>query len=93
MSHFVYILECNDKTLYIGYTNDLERRIFTHNNLKTGAKYTKARRPVCLVYSEKFKTKVKAMKREYELKQMTREEKLDIIKQSISTKLKNKYEK
>jgi putative endonuclease len=78
MSHFVYILECADKTLYTGYTNDLEKRILAHNTLKTGAKYTKGRRPVKLLYSEKFKTKSEAMKREAELKKMERVEKLKI---------------
>jgi len=89
MSHFVYILKCKDKTLYIGYTNNLKKRVFAHNNFKTGAKYTKARRPVTLLYSEKFRTKSKAMKREYELKQMTRKEKFDIIKTGFSIKSKN----
>jgi putative endonuclease len=79
MKYYVYILECADKTLYTGYTNDIKKRVLAHNNLKTGARYTKARRPVILVYSEKFKTKTEAMKREYVLKQMTREEKLVLI--------------
>ncbi|MEI8123989.1 MAG: GIY-YIG nuclease family protein [bacterium] len=80
MNHFVYILKCKDKTFYTGYTNDLKKRVFTHNNLKTGARYTKARRPVVLVYSEKFRTKSKAMKRECEIKKMTRLQKISIIK-------------
>ena len=80
MVYFVYIIECKDKTLYTGSTNDLEKRVFAHNNLKTGAKYTKARRPVILKYFEKFKTKHKAMKRECEVKNLTRKEKLGLIK-------------
>lgn len=79
MQHFVYILECGDKTLYIGYTNDVEKRVLAHNTLKTGAKYTRARRPVKLKYLEKFDTKSLALKREALLKKMTRKQKLDII--------------
>ena len=78
--HFVYILKCSDGTLYTGFTNDLKKRVLSHNNLNTGAKYTKARRPVELVYSEKFKTKSRAMKREWEIKVMRRKEKLELIK-------------
>lgn len=79
MKYFVYILECRDKTLYIGYTNDLKKRILAHNNLKSGAKYTRGRRPVALVYSEKFKTKSESLKREIALKKMTRKKKLNLI--------------
>ncbi len=79
MKYFVYILLCKDKTFYTGYTNNLEKREFAHNTLSTGAKYTRGRRPVKLVYSEKFKTKSDAMKREVELKRMTREKKIAII--------------
>lgn len=80
MVYYVYILECKDKTLYTGSTNDLGKRVFMHNNSKTGAKYTKARRPVELIYSEKFRTKSKAMKRECAIKNLTRAEKLKLIK-------------
>lgn len=79
MNYLVYILECADKTLYIGSTNNIERRLHQHNNLKSGAKYTKARRPVCLVYSEKFATMSEARKRECVLKKLTRKEKLELI--------------
>lgn len=82
MPFFVYILECADKTLYTGYTNDLKKRILTHNNLKTGAKYTKARRPVVLKYSEEFQSRSEALKREWVIKKMTREEKLKILQQN-----------
>lgn len=78
--YYVYILECVDTTLYTGSTNDIEKRIETHNSGKTGAKYTKARRPVILVYSEKCKTKSEALKREWEIKKLSREEKLRLIK-------------
>jgi putative endonuclease len=77
--YFVYILECKDKTFYIGITNNLEKRIFAHNNLKSAAKYTKSRRPVVLKYFEKVKTKGIALKREFELKGLNREEKAKLI--------------
>ena len=76
--NYTYILKCNDDTLYTGWTNNLEKRIKDHNDGK-GAKYTKTRRPVELVYYEKFETKEEAMKREYAIKQLTREEKKTII--------------
>jgi putative endonuclease len=79
MKHYVYILLCADTTLYTGYTNDLDRRVLAHNTGKNGAKYTKARRPVRLVYSEAFKTKSKALKREWEIKKMGREGKKELI--------------
>ncbi|MDZ7671860.1 MAG: GIY-YIG nuclease family protein [Halanaerobiales bacterium] len=77
--HYVYIVRCSDDTLYTGYTNDLDRRIQMHNDGQ-GAKYTKGRRPVKLVYSEEFKSKSKAMKREYEIKQLKRTNKVILIK-------------
>jgi putative endonuclease len=80
---FVYILECNDTSLYTGITNNLKKRILAHNTLKTGAKYTKARRPVTLVYSEEYETKSKALKREAEIKKFTREQKLKLFSTSV----------
>ena len=74
MEHYAYILECADHTYYCGYTNNLENRIKTHNQGK-GAKYTKPRLPVVLVYYEVFKTKEEAMSREWHLKQLSHEEK------------------
>lgn len=79
MSYFVYILECADKSLYTGYTNDLTKRLKQHNDSKYGANYTKSRRPVILKYSEKFSTKSEALKREIEIKSWTRKQKLDLI--------------
>ncbi|MEN9604756.1 MAG: hypothetical protein RJB39_441 [Candidatus Parcubacteria bacterium] len=76
MSYYVYILECADKTLYTGYTTDLEKRVSIHNTAKTAAKYTKVRRPVKLFYSEKLETKSDALKREWAIKKMSRQEKL-----------------
>ncbi|MBX4189470.1 GIY-YIG nuclease family protein [Candidatus Parcubacteria bacterium] len=80
MHYSVYILECSDKSLYVGCTNNLEKRLREHNNSKRGAHYTKIRRPVLLKYSENFKTLAKARKREAEIKSWRREEKLELIK-------------
>jgi putative endonuclease len=80
MSHFVYILECADQTLYVGSTNDLDKRLHQHNHLKSGAHYTKIRRPVVLKYSEKCVTYGEARKREGEIKRLTRTEKMKFLK-------------
>ncbi|MEK7635377.1 MAG: GIY-YIG nuclease family protein [Patescibacteria group bacterium] len=80
MPYFVYILKCSDQTLYTGYTNNLEKRLEHHNNSKQGAHYTKIRRPVKLLYSETFPTLKEALRREYAIKKLTREEKLNLIK-------------
>lgn len=77
--YYVYILKCCDETLYCGYTNDVKKRFETHQSGK-GAKYTRGRLPLELVYSEEFETKSAAMKRECEIKKMSREMKLKIIK-------------
>ena len=79
MPYFVYILECRDKTLYTGITNNLEKRIKDHNESKIGAKYTSGRRPVVLKYFEKVSNRSKALKREIEIKSWTRRRKLDLI--------------
>ena len=76
--YYTYILECADKTLYCGYTNDIAARVRTHN-LGLGAKYTKARLPVRLVYSEEYQTRSEAMSREAKIKMLKREEKLKLI--------------
>ena len=76
--NYTYILKCKDNTLYTGWTNNLEKRIEAHNAGK-GAKYTKARLPVELVYYEQFETKEEAMKREYAIKQMSRKMKDALI--------------
>ena len=74
----LYILRCRDKTLYTGIATDLEKRVKQHNGfLKGGAKYTRGRGPVKLVYFEKFKTKSLALKREYEIKSLSRPKKLE----------------
>jgi len=80
MPYFTYILKCADKSLYVGSTNDLQKRLREHNELKSGAHYTKIRRPVVLVYFEKFTTPKQARYREAELKGWRREKKLQLIK-------------
>ena len=77
--NYTYILKCKDDSLYTGWTNDLKKRITSHDAGK-GAKYTKARRPVELVYYEEFQTREEAMKREYAIKQLSRKEKEALIK-------------
>lgn len=76
---YVYILKCADDTLYTGWTNNLEKRIATHNSGK-GAKYTRNRLPVELAYFETFDDKSSALKREYAIKKLPRYKKLDLIK-------------
>lgn len=76
---FVYILECKEGSLYTGITNNLEKRIEAHNN-GLGAKYTKARKPVILRYFEKVANKSLALKREYAIKQLSREKKVAMLK-------------
>ena len=75
----VYILECNDGTLYTGWTNDIDKRFKAHNDGK-GAKYTKGRRPLKLVYLEELETKSEALKRENKIKKMTKDQKRQLIK-------------
>ena len=78
--YYLYILECSDKTLYTGITTDLARRIEEHNGRKTGAKYTKGRRPVRVVYSRKFKSRSLASREEGRIKKLKASEKLALIK-------------
>ena len=78
-NYFVYILKCADGTLYTGIATDLEKRVLEHNESPRGARYTKSRRPVALVYSEKAKTRSAALIREYALKQLPRKDKLALI--------------
>ena len=78
---YTYILKCSDGTYYTGWTNDLDKGLKAHNGGKSGAKYTRNRRPVTLVYYEEFQGKQEAMKREYAIKQLTRKEKENLIKE------------
>ena len=79
MSYFVYILECSDGSLYTGITTDIIKRLDEHNTKDTGAKYTKARRPVKLLYKESSENRSTASKREYAIKKLTRLKKLQLI--------------
>jgi len=74
--YFVYILECSDKTFYTGITTNLDRRIAEHNSSKLGAKYTKVRRPVKLIYSQEFINRSEASKEESKIKKLSRHEKI-----------------
>jgi putative endonuclease len=76
--HYFYVLSCKDGSLYAGYTNDLQRRVRLHNEGK-GAKYTRGRGPVKLIFSKPYPTKSKALKAEYAFKQLERKEKLQYL--------------
>ncbi len=78
MACYTYVVECSDGSLYTGWTNDLDGRVRAHNAGR-GAKYTKSRRPVKLVYYETFATKQEAMRREYEVKRYSRARKLALL--------------
>ena len=80
MGNYVYILECADGTWYTGWTNDLERRVKTHNSGQ-GAKYTRSRLPVRLIYSEEYETAVEAQRREYAIKRMKRSGKEKLVEE------------
>ncbi len=77
--YFVYILQCVDGSLYTGITTDLDRRIKEHNDSKLGAKYTKVRRPVKLVYSKEFIDRSQASKEESRIKKLSRQQKIDLL--------------
>ena len=78
--NYTYFVQCADGTFYTGWTNCLARRMKAHNEGKAGAKYTRAKRPVKLVYYEEHETKNEAMSREYAIKHLTRKEKEILIK-------------
>jgi putative endonuclease len=80
--NYTYILKCSDGSLYTGWTNNLDKRVEDHNSGK-GAKYTRSRRPVVLAYYEQFETKEEAMRREWEIKRLTRKKKLALIQSAI----------
>ena len=77
--YYLYILQCADDTLYTGITTDLERRVEEHNTSALGAKYTRGRRPVKLVYSEKYETRSLATREEMRLKKLTKDQKLQLL--------------
>ena len=76
--NYTYMVKCSDGTLYTGWTTDLEHRVKAHNDGE-GAKYTRSRRPVELVYYEEYATKAEVKKREYSIKQLTRKQKEKLI--------------
>lgn len=83
-SHFIYILKCADGTLYTGYTTDVKKRVAEHNgdtvsDRSSGARYTRSRRPVKLMYTESYATRSEAMQREYAIKQLNRTEKMKLL--------------
>jgi len=80
---FVYLLRCRDHTLYCGITTDLGRRLDQHNRGRAGAKYTRARRPVSLVYAQEFPDRASAARFEYRLKQLDRAEKLALFSETM----------
>ena len=79
--NYVYLLRCADDSLYCGWTTDLEGRIAAHNN-GTGAKYTKSRRPVELVYFEEYENRHEALSREWHIKRLSRAEKLHLLEKA-----------
>jgi len=81
MKYYLYMVLCADDTLYTGITTDLERRVEEHNSSNKGAKYTRARRPVILVYNEVYENRSEASKREYFIKKkMSHKDKVSLIK-------------
>jgi putative endonuclease len=82
---FVYLLRCSDNSLYCGITNNLNKRIDTHNK-GNGAKYTKTRLPAILVYQELYETKSQALKREYVIKQLNKQQKESLIMNHLDSK-------
>lgn len=76
---FVYLLRCRDQTLYTGITTDLNQRLHEHNHTDKGAKYTRGRRPVSLIYSEEYPSRSLAASREYQIKKLTRLKKEQLI--------------
>lgn len=80
--NYTYIVRCRDGTLYTGWTNNLEKRMEAHNSGK-GARYTKSRRPVKLVYYEEFETKEEAMSREYAIKHMKKSKKEKLLEKTV----------
>lgn len=82
--HYFYVLECHDGSFYAGYTTNVKRRIATHNSGK-GAKYTRGRTPVSLVYSEKFPNKGDALRAEIRFKKLSRKQKENFLNKSASS--------
>jgi putative endonuclease len=84
MTYYLYILRCADNTYYVGRTNNLTKRLRAHNFLKSGARYTRMRRPVSIIYTEEHLTLTAVLKREWQVKQFTREQKEKLWLKKIS---------
>ena len=80
--YYIYIVQCVDESLYTGITTDLKRRIKEHNNSVLGAKYTRNRKPVKLVYAKEFINRSEVSKEELRIKKLSRIKKLELIKRS-----------
>lgn len=87
MMHFVYMLLCENNKIYTGYTTDVKARFQAHLNgtKKAGAKFTNANKPIKIIYEKEFETKSEAMKEEYRIKHLSRDEKLKLIQEQTST--------
>jgi putative endonuclease len=83
-SWFVYLLRCSDKSIYTGITTNLNQRIHEHNHSEKGAKYTRGRRPVTLLYQEKLTSRSEASQREYQIKRMKKSAKEQLVKDSMA---------
>ncbi len=81
--YYVYILKCKDHTFYTGITTNLERRVLEHNNSNKGAKYTKNRRPVSIVYFKTCGSRSEALREERKIKELNRNQKINLIKNNI----------
>ncbi len=86
MCFYVYIAECSDKTLYTGYAKNATQRIIEHNTSDKGAKYTRTRRPVKLVYREEFNTLSEALARENQIKKLSRKQKIKLVERGVAQK-------
>lgn len=84
MKHYVYILQCRDGSLYTGWTLDLQKRLAQHNQ-GSGAKYTRSRGPVALIHWEEYETKEEALRREIQIKKLTRVKKIALISHGAIT--------
>jgi putative endonuclease len=82
MDYVVYLVECGDGTFYTGCTNNIEQRLYAHNHLAAGSRYTRSRRPVALKYVEPCANKSEALQREAALKKLTRQQKMMLINQA-----------
>ena len=81
---YTYMLRCNDRSLYTGITKDIDRRLAEHNSAKNGARYTRSRLPVKLVFLERFSSRAAAAKREYQLKRFSKKEKQKLVREAAS---------